>query len=333
MHNMLIRPTEEELGDFGTPDFTIYNAGAFPANRYTSYMTSPTSIDVSLEHKEMVILGTQYAGEMKKGVFSLMNYWLPKRGILSLHSGCNVGKDGDVTMFFGLSGTGKTTLSADEKRPLIGDDEHGWGDSGVFNIEGGCYAKAIGLKYENEPEIFDAIKFGTVLENVVFDDDTRLVDYDANTITENTRASYPIEFIDNAHIPCIAGHPKNIIMLCCDAFGVLPPVAKLTKEQAMFVFEVVFDPYRRALACSDSLSSRACQVLFHFRLHGQGGRDGDGRDGAGGHLFGVLRVGIFDVASGKVREHAGREDGCPRRQRVADQHGVDRRGVRDRITV
>jgi len=236
MHNMLIRPSEEELADFGTPDFTIYNAGAFPANRYTSYMTSSTSIDVSLEHKEMVILGTQYAGEMKKGVFSLMNYWLPKRGILSLHSGCNVGPSGDVTMFFGLSGTGKTTLSADPHRPLIGDDEHGWGDQGVFNIEGGCYAKAIGLKEENEPEIFGAIKFGTILENIVFDEDTRAVDYDSNSITENTRASYPIEYIDNAHIPCIAGHPKNIIMLCCDAFGVLPPVAKLTKEQAMYYF-------------------------------------------------------------------------------------------------
>ncbi|WPT10910.1 Phosphoenolpyruvate carboxykinase [Picochlorum sp. SENEW3] len=236
MNNMLIRPSEEELAEFGTPDFTIYNAGAFPANRYTSYMTSSSSIDVSLEHKEMIILGTQYAGEMKKGVFSLMNYWLPKRGILSLHSGCNVGQGGDVTMFFGLSGTGKTTLSADPKRPLIGDDEHGWGDTGVFNIEGGCYAKAIGLKRENEPEIFDAIKFGTILENVVFDDETRVVDYESNSITENTRASYPIEFIDNAHIPCVAGHPKNIIMLCCDAFGVLPPVSKLTKEQAMYYF-------------------------------------------------------------------------------------------------
>lgn len=236
MNNMLIRPSEEELAEFGTPDFTIYNAGAFPANRYTSYMTSSSSIDVSLEHKEMIILGTQYAGEMKKGVFSLMNYWLPKRGILSLHSGCNVGQDGDVTMFFGLSGTGKTTLSADPKRPLIGDDEHGWGDTGVFNIEGGCYAKAIGLKRENEPEIFDAIKFGTILENVVFDDETRVVDYESNSITENTRASYPIEFIQNAHIPCIGGHPKNIIMLCCDAFGVLPPVSKLTKEQAMYYF-------------------------------------------------------------------------------------------------
>lgn len=236
MHNMLIRPTEAELADFGTPDFTIYNAGAFPANRHTSYMTSSTSIDVSLEHREMVILGTQYAGEMKKGVFSLMNYWLPKRGILSLHSGCNEGKEGDVTMFFGLSGTGKTTLSADPHRPLIGDDEHGWGDNGVFNIEGGCYAKAIGLKRENEPEIFDAIRFGTILENVTFDEDSRLVDFNASSITENTRASYPIEFISNAKIPCIGGHPKNIIMLCCDAFGVLPPVAKLDSSQAMYYF-------------------------------------------------------------------------------------------------
>ncbi|KDD73382.1 phosphoenolpyruvate carboxykinase, partial [Helicosporidium sp. ATCC 50920] len=138
MNNMLIRPSQEELASFGTPDFTIYNAGAFPANRRTSYMTSSTSIDMSFKHREMVILGTQYAGEMKKGVFTLMNYWLPKRGILSLHSGCNVGAAGDVTLFFGLSGTGKTTLSADPRRPLIGDDEHGWGDKGVFNIEGGC---------------------------------------------------------------------------------------------------------------------------------------------------------------------------------------------------
>lgn len=178
----------------------------------------------------------QYAGEMKKGVFSLMNYWLPKRGILSLHSGCNVGPSGDVTLFFGLSGTGKTTLSADHNRPLIGDDEHGWGNTGVFNIEGGCYAKTIGLKRENEPDIFDAIRFGAILENVVFDEESRTVDFENSSITENTRACYPINFIANAHIPCVGGHPKNIIMLCCDAFGVLPPVARLTREQAMYYF-------------------------------------------------------------------------------------------------
>lgn len=236
MHNMLIRPTEEELANFGTPDFTIYNAGEFPANRHTAYMTSSTSVDLSFKHREMVILGTQYAGCMKKGVFTLMNYWMPKQGILSLHSGCNMGADGDVTLFFGLSGTGKTTLSADPKRPLIGDDEHCWGDSGVFNIEGGCYAKAIGLKAETEPDIYNAIRFGTVLENVVFDQETRVVDYDNSAITENTRASYPIEYIPNARIPCVGGHPRNIIMLCCDAFGVLPPVSKLTREQAMYYF-------------------------------------------------------------------------------------------------
>lgn len=236
MNNMLVRPSEEELADFGKPEFTIYNAGAFPANRFTSYMTSTTSIDISIEHKEMVILGAQYAGEMKKGIFSLVNYWLPNKGILPLHSGCNVGKAGDASLFFGLSGTGKTTLSADQERYIIGDDEHAWGDDGVFGIEGGCYAKAIGLNQKSEPGIYDAIKFGAVLENVVFDEESREVDFDNDSITENTRACYPIGHMVNAHMPCIASHPKNIIMLCCDAFGVLPPVAKLTKDQAIYYF-------------------------------------------------------------------------------------------------
>ncbi|GIL81544.1 hypothetical protein Vretimale_948 [Volvox reticuliferus] len=236
MHNMLIRPTTEELESFGEPDFVIYNAGAFPANKYTNFMTSQTSIDLSLKHKEMVILGTMYAGEMKKGVFTLMHYLMPMQGKLSLHSGCNVGPAGDVTLFFGLSGTGKTTLSADPKRPLIGDDEHVWCDTGVFNIEGGCYAKCIGLKRETEPEIWNAIRFGTVLENVDYDPATRLVDYDSQRLTENTRASYPIEYISNARIPCVGGHPKNVILLACDAFGVLPPVSRLTLEQAMYHF-------------------------------------------------------------------------------------------------
>eukprot|EP00197_Chlamydomonas_leiostraca_P009659 CAMPEP_0202865056 /NCGR_PEP_ID=MMETSP1391-20130828/5165_1 /ASSEMBLY_ACC=CAM_ASM_000867 /TAXON_ID=1034604 /ORGANISM="Chlamydomonas leiostraca, Strain SAG 11-49" /LENGTH=556 /DNA_ID=CAMNT_0049544849 /DNA_START=78 /DNA_END=1748 /DNA_ORIENTATION=+ len=236
MHNMLIRPTEQELAEFGEPDFVIYNAGPFPANRYTSYMTSSTSVDLSLAHRELVILGTQYAGEMKKGVFTIMHYLMPKRGILSLHSGCNVGADNDVTLFFGLSGTGKTTLSTDPRRPLIGDDEHCWGDHGVFNIEGGCYAKCINLQADKEPEIYKAIRFGTILENIKFDRRTRVVDFDSSEFTENTRASYPIDYIDNARIPCIGPHPKNIILLCCDAFGVLPPVSKLTLEQAMYHF-------------------------------------------------------------------------------------------------
>ncbi|CAM6102618.1 unnamed protein product [Calypogeia fissa] len=236
MYNMCIRPTPEELEDFGTPDFTIYNAGQFPCNRYTHYMTSSTSVDINLKRREMVILGTQYAGEMKKGLFSLMHYLMPKRGILSLHSGCNMGKGGDVALFFGLSGTGKTTLSTDYNRYLIGDDEHCWGDNGVSNIEGGCYAKCIDLSREKEPDIWNSIKFGTVLENVVFDEHAREVDYTDKSVTENTRAAYPIEFIPNAKIPCVGPHPKNIILLTCDAFGVLPPVSKLTLSQTMYHF-------------------------------------------------------------------------------------------------
>ncbi|CAN1317130.1 Phosphoenolpyruvate carboxykinase (ATP) 1 [Linum perenne] len=185
MHNMCIRPTVEELEEFGTPDFTIYNAGQFPCNRYTHYMTSSTSIDLNLGRREMVILGTQYAGEMKKGLFSVMHYLMPKRSILSLHSGCNMGKEGDVALFFGLSGTGKTTLSTDPNRYLIGDDEHCWTNTGVSNIEGGCYAKCIDLSREKEPEIWNAIKFGTVLENVVFDEHTREVDYLDRSVTED----------------------------------------------------------------------------------------------------------------------------------------------------
>ncbi|CAI0393580.1 unnamed protein product, partial [Linum tenue] len=236
MHNMCIRATPEELENFGTPDFTIYNAGQFPCNRYTHYMTSSTSIDLNLGRREMVILGTQYAGEMKKGLFGVMHYLMPLRGILSLHSGCNMGKDGDVALFFGLSGTGKTTLSTDHNRYLIGDDEHCWSDNGVSNIEGGCYAKCIDLSAEKEPDIFNAIKFGTVLENVVFDEHTRQVDYSDKSVTENTRAAYPIEYIPNAKLPCVGPHPKNVILLACDAFGVLPPVSRLNLAQTMYHF-------------------------------------------------------------------------------------------------
>ncbi|PKA60428.1 Phosphoenolpyruvate carboxykinase [ATP] [Apostasia shenzhenica] len=236
MHNMCIRPSPEELESFGSPDFTIYNAGQFPCNRYTHHMTSSTSIDINLARREMVILGTQYAGEMKKGLFSVMHYLMPKRGILSLHSGCNMGKSGDVALFFGLSGTGKTTLSTDRKRYLIGDDEHCWSDAGVSNIEGGCYAKCVDLSTEKEPDIFNAIRFGTVLENVVFDEHSREVDYGDRSVTENTRASYPIEFIPNAKIPCNGPHPRNVILLACDAFGVLPPVSRLSLAQTMYHF-------------------------------------------------------------------------------------------------
>lgn len=236
MHNMLIRPTQEELKGFGDPDFVVYNAGKFPANMFTEGMTSDASVDVNFKTNEMIILGTEYAGEMKKGIFTVMHYLMPKKDVLSMHCSANEGDDKDVALFFGLSGTGKTTLSADTDRKLIGDDEHCWSDDGVFNIEGGCYAKAIGLNEEQEPEIYNAIKFGTVLENVIYDPVTRKVDYDDVSITQNTRAAYPIEYIPNAKIPCEAGHPNNIIFLTYDAFGVLPPVSKLTPEQAMYHF-------------------------------------------------------------------------------------------------
>ncbi|KAF2760305.1 phosphoenolpyruvate carboxykinase [ATP] [Pseudovirgaria hyperparasitica] len=237
MRNMLIRPKPEELEHFH-PDYVIYNAGAFPANRYTLGMTSATSVAINFAEKEMVILGTEYAGEMKKGIFTVLFYEMPvKHNVLTLHSSANQGKDGDVTVFFGLSGTGKTTLSADPKRMLIGDDEHCWSDTGVFNIEGGCYAKCIGLSAEKEPDIFNSIKFGAILENCVFDPTSRVVDYDDDALTENTRCAYPIEFIDNAKIPCISdNHPTNIVLLTCDARGVLPPISKLNREQVMYHF-------------------------------------------------------------------------------------------------
>ncbi|KAI5852827.1 ATP-utilizing phosphoenolpyruvate carboxykinase [Morchella snyderi] len=237
MRNMLIRPKPEELVHF-EPDYVIYNAGTFPANRFTTGMTSSTSVAINFAEKEMVILGTEYAGEMKKGVFTILFYEMPvKHNVLTLHSSANEGKDGDVTVFFGLSGTGKTTLSADPNRSLIGDDEHCWSDKGVFNIEGGCYAKCVGLSAEKEPDIFNSIRFGSVLENVVFNPDTREVDYDDVTLTENTRACYPIEYIPNAKIPCIAdAHPSNIILLTCDASAVLPPISKLNNAQTMYHF-------------------------------------------------------------------------------------------------
>ncbi len=234
-HQLFIRPTEDELKDHEA-QFTVIFAPGFKANPETDGVRSETFIIISFEEKVVLIGGTEYAGEMKKSIFTVMNYLLPEQNILSMHCSANVGKEGDVALFFGLSGTGKTTLSTDENRRLIGDDEHGWSANGVFNIEGGCYAKCINLSRENEPQIYDAIKFGTVLENVVVDKNTRVPDYDDSSLTENTRAAYPIEHIENITLPSMAGHPSTIIFLTADAFGVLPPIAKLTKEQAMYHF-------------------------------------------------------------------------------------------------
>ncbi len=236
MHNMLIRPTAEELANFGEPDYVIFNAGHVEADQSIEGVTSKTSVSLSFEKKEIVILGTEYAGEMKKGIFTVMNYLMPLIGELPMHCSATteIGKECSAILF-GLSGTGKTTLSADPNRELIGDDEHVWTEKGVFNIEGGCYAKAIDLSVEKEPDIFNALKFGAVLENVVYNDQYE-VDYSDTSITENTRGSYPIEFIKNSRIPCIAGQPSDIIFLTCDAFGVLPPVSKLSLAQAMFHF-------------------------------------------------------------------------------------------------
>ena len=236
MRNMLIRPTAEELADFGEPDFVVCNAGQEEADPSVDGVTSPTSVDLSFADNEACILGTEYAGEMKKGVFTVMHYLMPKRDVLSMH--CSATADpgtGASSLLFGLSGTGKTTLSADPNRLLIGDDEHCWTDSGIFNIEGGCYAKTIDLSEEKEPDIYRALRHGAVLENVVLRDDGS-VDWSDASITQNTRGSYPIEFIPSAKVPCVAGHPTDVIFLTADAFGVLPPVSRLTPEQAMYHF-------------------------------------------------------------------------------------------------
>ena len=234
-HQLFIRPTDEELLEH-VADFTVICAPHFKADPVVDQTASETFIIISFERRIVLIGGTEYAGEMKKSIFSVMNYLLPENEILPMHCSANVGLEGDVALFFGLSGTGKTTLSADPSRKLIGDDEHGWSANGVFNIEGGCYAKCIDLTREKEPQIFDAIRFGSVLENVMVNEETRDSDYHNSTLTENTRAAYPIQAIDNIVSPSIAGHPHTIIFLTADAFGVIPPISKLTKEQAMYHF-------------------------------------------------------------------------------------------------
>jgi phosphoenolpyruvate carboxykinase (ATP) len=234
--NMFLRPTANELADFN-PDFTIICAPEFEADPEVDGTRQPNFAIINLSKRIILIGGTAYAGEMKKGIFSVLNYLLPhKHGVLSMHCSANVGEKGDTAVFFGLSGTGKTTLSADPKRGLIGDDEHGWNATSVFNFEGGCYAKVIDLTRDKEPEIFDAIKFGAIVENTRYIPGTRKVDYQNKEVTENTRTSYPIEHIPNAISPSLAGIPKNIFFLTADAFGVIPPISKLDKGQAMYHF-------------------------------------------------------------------------------------------------
>jgi phosphoenolpyruvate carboxykinase (ATP) len=233
--NMFIRPTASELEVFKS-DFVVLNACKAVNEKWKEHgLNSEVFVLFDVENNLAIIGGTYYGGEMKKGIFSMMNYWLPLEGKLSMHCSANVGKDGDTALFFGLSGTGKTTLSTDPNRALIGDDEHGWDNHGVFNFEGGCYAKVINLDGKSEPEIYNAIRKNALLENVVMYGDGE-VDYEDGSKTENTRVSYPIEHIENFKEDLMAGHPKNIIFLTADAFGVLPPVSKLTKEQAMYYF-------------------------------------------------------------------------------------------------
>jgi len=236
VRNMFIRPEATELPTFD-PNFTVLHAPEFQGDPAKHGLRSSTFIVLNLAKRMILIGGTRYAGELKKAMFTVMNYYMPKQGVLSMHCSANIGKDGDTALFFGLSGTGKTTLSADPNRSLIGDDEHGWSPEGVFNFEGGCYAKVINLSPEGEPDIYRTTQmFGTILENVVLDELTRKVRFEDQSITENTRASYPLHYIPNFTKSGRGGHPKNIVFLTADAFGVLPPIAKLTRDQAMYYF-------------------------------------------------------------------------------------------------
>jgi phosphoenolpyruvate carboxykinase (ATP) len=233
---MFLRPQEGELENF-RPDWHVISAPDLKLNPKECGVRQHNGIIVSFRHRVILIAGTGYTGETKKGIFSILNYILPhEKNVLSMHCSANMGEDGDTAIFFGLSGTGKTTLSTDPNRKLIGDDEHGWADDNIFNFEGGCYAKLIGLSEEKEPEIFNAIRRGSIVENVMFHPGTNKINFDDGSITENTRVSYPLDFIENAKEPSIGNIPKNIFFLTCDAYGVLPPISKLTKGQAMYQF-------------------------------------------------------------------------------------------------
>ena len=241
IHQLLIRPTAEELSSFGEADYTMLVAPGFKCDPAIDGVNSEAAIIIDYEAHFIIIAGSQYAGEIKKSVFSTMNYVMTKEQVLPMHCSANMDPEsGETAVFFGLSGTGKTTLSADPARKLIGDDEHGWSPDGVFNFEGGCYAKCINLSKENEPDIYNAIKFGSLVENVIMDPKTREFDFNDGSLTENTRVGYPIEYINNAQIPGVGGIPKVVIFLTADAFGVLPPISRLDKNAAMYHFVTGF---------------------------------------------------------------------------------------------
>ena len=304
--NIFIRPRPEELADF-QPDYVILHAPHFQTDPAIDGVRSGTSIALSFGQRVIIIAGTEYAGEIKKSIFTVMNWILPERGVLPMHCSANVGNQGDVALFFGLSGTGKTTLSSDPHRKLIGDDEHGWGDNGVFNFEGGCYAKVINLSAEHEPEIWSAShRFGTVLENVVADAHGRL-DLTDQSLTENTRSAYPVEYIPNIELSLRGGQPRNVVMLTCDAFGVMPPIAKLTPAQAMYHF----------------LSGYTALVA------GTGERP---RRGAAGDVQHLLRCSVPAAPPRSVWTHAGGTDRAPQCGLLAGEHRLERRSVRCRST-
>ncbi len=235
VHQLFIRPTENQLKGF-QPEFTVICAPGLKLDPKTDGVHSEAAVLLNFDRKLILIAATQYSGEMKKSLFSTMNYLMPDRNVFPMHCSANIGKNGRSALFFGLSGTGKTTLSADPERTLVGDDEHGWSEAGIFNFEGGCYAKAIRLSKKNEPEIWDAIRFGSISENVILDLKTRKPDFNDDSLTENTRVAYPIDYIPNADLAGVAPHPSTIIFLTADAFGVMPPIAKLTEAQAQYHF-------------------------------------------------------------------------------------------------
>ena len=300
VHQLFLRPTPEELATH-VPEFTVIAAPEFEADPERDGTRSSTAILLDFTRRIVLIVGTKYAGEMKKCIFSVLNFLLPQRDVFPMHCSANVGEDGVTALFFGLSGTGKTTLSADPYRRLIGDDEHGWGPNGVFNFEGGCYAKCVDLSKEKEPQIYHAIRFGSVLENVVLDPESCEPDYHDIQFTENTRAAYPIDYIQNALIPSIGGHPKNVLFLTADAFGVLPPISKLTPEQAMYHFSQ--DTRRSWRARKRGWEASRCRISRHVL----------------GHLYAAATQGVCG--------HAGGTAATPQCAMLAGEYGVGRRSV------